>query len=77
MTITQEEKIEIPSIVHKQAQNFNKKKIKWKKWNEKEVDETRFDLGFILILQSGFHQNNNILLQPHWLQGLQIGLPSW
>ncbi len=31
MTILQEEKIETPSIIHKQAQNFNKKKGKWRK----------------------------------------------
>ncbi len=35
-----------------------------------------FGLGFTLITQNGFHQNNDILLQQHWSQGLQIGLPS-
>jgi hypothetical protein len=35
-----------------------------------------FGLRFTLITQSGFHQNNNILLQQHSPQGLQIGLPS-
>jgi len=28
MTILQEEKIETPSVIHKQAQNFNKRKGK-------------------------------------------------
>jgi hypothetical protein len=41
-----------------------------------EMKNRRFGLGFTLITQSGFHQNNNILLQHHWPQGLQIGLPS-
>jgi hypothetical protein len=45
-TIPQEEKIETPFIIHKQAQNFNKKK----KWKKREVENIRFDLGFILIL---------------------------
>jgi len=31
MTIPQEEKIETPSIIHKQTQNFNKRKGKWRK----------------------------------------------
>jgi hypothetical protein len=42
------------------------------KKNEMKKENTRcreFDLGFILILQSGFHQNNNILFQQHWSQG--------
>lgn len=31
-------------------------------------------LGFTSTVQSEFCQNNNILLLPHWPQGLQIGL---
>jgi hypothetical protein len=46
------------------------------KKNEKNIENIRFDLGFTSILQCGFHQNNNILLQQHWPQRLQIGLPS-
>jgi hypothetical protein len=48
-----------------------------KKYEMKNKLKNRgFGLRFILITQSGFHQNNNILLQEHWPQGLQIGLPS-
>jgi hypothetical protein len=35
--------------------------------NEKEEENIRFSLGFILIFHCGFHQNNNIGLQQHWL----------
>ncbi len=35
-------------------------------------EDIRFGLRFTLILQCGFHQNNNILLQQHWPQGLQF-----
>jgi hypothetical protein len=41
------------------------------KWRKKKT------IGFILILWCGFDQNHNILLQQHWPQELQIGLPSW
>lgn len=51
-----------PSIIHKQAQKLNKREKNEKKWNEKEKKKKHreFDLGFILILQCGFHQNNHI-----------------
>jgi hypothetical protein len=41
--------------------------------NEK-VKDIGFGLGSILILQCGFHQNNNTQLQ--YPKGLQIGLPT-
>jgi hypothetical protein len=50
---------------------------KIKTWNFFKNENTRFSLGFILILRYRFHQNNYFLLQQHWFQGLQIGLPSW
>jgi hypothetical protein len=35
-------------------------------------EDIRFGLRITLILQCGFHQNNNILLQQHWPRGLQF-----
>ncbi len=43
---------------------------------EEENEEKGEDMGFTLILGCKFHQNDNILLQQHSAQGLQIGLPS-
>ncbi len=72
--ISQAGKIETRSIIEKQAQKLNKKRGKWsfknkhRSWtrreeNEEEVEYIGFGLGFSLILQCGFHQNINILLQ--------------
>jgi len=50
--------------------------LKIKSHELKKKKNTRFSLGFILILRYRFHQNNYFLLQQHWFQGLQIVLPS-
>jgi hypothetical protein len=47
-----------------------------KKHKMENNKKKRFIVGLVLIQWCGFHQNNNVLLQQHWLQGLQIGLPS-
>jgi len=72
MTIFQVEKINTPSIIHK----LNKKRGKWREmtWRKRRC---RVWFRFTYNLQCEFYQNNNILLQQHWPQGLQIGLPSW
>jgi hypothetical protein len=59
--ISQVGKIETRSIIQKQAQKHRS----WtrREENEEEVEYIGFGLGFSLILQCGFHQNINILLQ--------------
>jgi hypothetical protein len=65
-----------PSLANKYKNSSRQKKEKWGD-EIKKKKTIGFDLGFILILWCGFDQNHNILLQQHWPQGLQIGLPSW
>jgi hypothetical protein len=43
---------------------------------DEQRKEIRFGSRFPVILWCEFHENNNIILQQHWPQGLQIGLKS-
>ncbi len=54
MTMFWVEKIETPSIIHKEAQNLNKRK-KLKKDVMKKIQNIGFGLRFILIFRCKFH----------------------